>query len=481
MSFEIDVLIVFADRDNEVGGNAQIGWVSQFKKFLELMLEQVLGEKPNIMLKGEYDSMTSPKLDNAGLLISILSGDFTQSSRCMDHVESFCRIADASPKKLNRVFKVLKEPLSIQQQPARLRELFGYEMYQLDPDSGEIIEYRDYFSPEAERQYWMEITDLCYDLYDTHLWLKKGNISNEITFQKGKTIYLAETSHDLSVQRNIITRELKRLGYFVLPTQSLPGKMEDVERIVQQDLALSSMSIHLIGNTYGDIPEGADRSIQEIQNKLAAEKISNKEKRGEFSRLIWISPDLNSTNERQKRFIETLKRDVESQEGTEILQTLLEDFKNIVREELEDASEKKVLDEGGGSAIYLIHDSSDRAEVKPLIDLIENSGFRVLVPAFKGEPLDLRQKHIENLRNLDSAIIYKGSANEQWVRMKTLDLLKAPGFGRKKPIIAKAIISRQSAIADLEAFRSQNIRFIEGDSQQLVLESLRTFLQECKP
>ena len=73
------------------------------------MLEQVLGEKPNIMLKGEYDTMTSPKLDNAGILITILSKDFVQSIRCMDHVESFCRMRSHPQQKLNRVFKVLKE------------------------------------------------------------------------------------------------------------------------------------------------------------------------------------------------------------------------------------------------------------------------------------------------------------------------------------------------------------------------------------
>ncbi len=45
-------------------------------------------------------------------------------------------------------------------------------MYQLDPDSGEIREYPDYFSNEAERQYWMEIVDLSYDIYDTLQRLK---------------------------------------------------------------------------------------------------------------------------------------------------------------------------------------------------------------------------------------------------------------------------------------------------------------------
>jgi hypothetical protein len=253
-----------------------------------------------------------------------------------------------------------------------------------------------------------------------------------------------------------------------------------LEKVVRNDLALATMSIHLIGCSYGDIPEGSDRSIQEIQNRLALEKSGvAREKEEDFSRLIWITPDLHQANERQKKFIETLRRDVEAQEGAEILQTPLEDFKNTIREELEDAAEKKVMDETGGRAIYFMHDKVDHHAVKPFIDLIKNSGFNVLMPAFEGELLELRQKHIENLRNLDGAIIYKGKVNDHWVRMKALDLLKAPGFGRKKPILGKAIVTTAGAIANQEPFKSQNLRVIQGDEQQS-LESLRSFLEEFK-
>jgi hypothetical protein len=58
MAFDIDVLITFADRDNETASQKDAGWVSQFKSFLEPMIAQVLGEKPNILLKGEFDTMT---------------------------------------------------------------------------------------------------------------------------------------------------------------------------------------------------------------------------------------------------------------------------------------------------------------------------------------------------------------------------------------------------------------------------------------
>ena len=76
MQFEIDVLIAFADRDNEPMVKNEPGWVSQFKKFLELMLTQVLGEKPNVLIKADYDNLVSPKLDNVGVFVAILSNQF---------------------------------------------------------------------------------------------------------------------------------------------------------------------------------------------------------------------------------------------------------------------------------------------------------------------------------------------------------------------------------------------------------------------
>lgn len=478
MIFDIDVLIVFADSDNQSNKN-ELGWVSQFKKFLGLMLNQVLGEKSNIMLKAEHDNMISPNLNNVGILVTILSKDFTQSGPCLDNVESFYKNIESASKNRNRVFKVFKSPLSTQEQPPRLRELIGYDMYQLDPDSGEIREYTDYFSTEAERQYWMKMVDLAYDIYDSLVFLKDDSAKTQVkNIYKRKTIYLAETGHDLSVQRNIIKRELQRHGYIVLPNQTLPGNLRELEQIARKDIAESNLSIHLIGSVYGEIPTGSDRSVVDLQNKLAAEKsVKAKENNEEFTRLIWISPNLNNASEKQKSFIENIKRDVEAQEGAEILQTPLEDFKNIMREELLESEERKGTDDPAGRSIYLMHDRIDVHDVKPIKEVLEKSGFRVLVPEFEGELLELRKKHIENLRTFDAAIIYKGKVNEQWVRMKALDLLKAPGFGRKKPIIGKAILTAPGSTMNVESFKSQNLRVIESDPD-LTAESLKSFLEE---
>ncbi|HCW06092.1 MAG TPA: hypothetical protein DGG95_01860 [Cytophagales bacterium] len=473
---DIDVLITFAEKDNETSKKSEQGWVTQFKKFLELMLFQVLGTRPTVVIKSEFDTATAPAMDNASILVAILTKDFVQSGRCLDLVETFYK--NTASSSVNRVFKVLKSPMTLQEQPPRLRDSLGYDMYQLDVETGQMKEYSDFFSQEAEKQYWMKMVDLAYDIHEALIVLKAGETkSTEVkNLFKRKTIYLAETGHDLSVQRNIIKRELQRHGFIVLPNHTLPTGLEELEKEVKSDIQQCTLSVHLIGSAYGEIPEGADRSIVDIQNRIASEvAVAKRQSKEDFSRLIWIAQNLKNASDRQKAFIDTIRRDTEAQEGAEILQNPLEDFKNIMREELLDLRDRGSAESVNSKSIYLVHDRVDQPEVAPIREALEKSGFKVLTPAFEGELLDVRKRHIDNLRNFDGAIIYKGKVNDQWVRMKILDLLKAPGFGRNKPIQGKALV----ATGNLDSYKNQNMTLISSDSNK-AMENLKSFLEEFK-
>src|SRR5882724_2234129 len=117
-------------------------------------------------------------------------------------------------------------------------------------------EYSDFFSQEAEKQYWMKLVDFAYDIHESLLNLKAGESKSAglKNIYKQKTIYLAETGHDLSVQRNIIKRELQRHGFIVLPNHTLPSRLDELEREVRKDLDECALSIHLVGSAYGEIP-----------------------------------------------------------------------------------------------------------------------------------------------------------------------------------------------------------------------------------
>jgi hypothetical protein len=475
MAFEIDVLIIFSDQDNQPNG-----WVEAFRKYFNTVLSYLSSDQLNVVLKSEFDSITSPSLNNAGVLVSILSPDFIKSAACRAYLQKFDLATRDTAAQVTRMFKVFKSPVAGNEQPPELRGLFGYDMFNFDLDSGESKTFMQYFSEDAERQYWMEMVDLCYDIQHTLQFLKQGKSLKDVRNLFGnKPIYLAQTGYDLTVQRNIIHRELQRLGYTVLPRQSLPGELQDFERVVKEDLAQSGVSIHLIGADAGLVPNGTDKSAQELQNLLATERgVSAKAINEEFPRYIWITNQLGQAGERQKKFIEGLRRDVETSEGAEIIQSQLEDFKAIIREELFDAFDKHSHDETVGDSVYVLYDKADSDIVLPLTEMIGRAGLKVLQPDFDRDLLSLRQQHIDNLRKFDVAIVFQGSMNDQWVRMKVLDVLKAPGFGRKKPIRAKAVVCSDETLPGSGRFGDDRLTIISG--RPLSPQAISTFLNQLK-
>ncbi|MCG8390260.1 MAG: hypothetical protein MJA30_32225 [Cytophagales bacterium] len=484
MAYEIDVLIAYADADNH-STESNNGWIEDFKKFLELMLVQVLGSDTNVLLKSEHDHIAGANMKKAAILIPVLSPTFVESGECLDTLEDFFKTVEKDHP--TRVFKVLKKPLSQSEQPTKLRELLGYELFNLNMDTGEVTDYTNFFTVEAERDFWMKMVDLAYDIHESLLAVKyKDKKSDTKSIYARRSIYLAETGHDLVIQKNIIKRELQRHGYRVLPDHTLPHDLGELRKIVEKVIEECSFSIHLIGSSYGEIPQGSDQSVVDIQNQLATEKNSRVKNKAEFTRLVWISPQLDKASEKQLAFIESIKRDMSSSEGVEILQTPLEDFKNIVRGELiEGRGDKHLLGTLGdvksnAPRVYVLHDKADMKEVASVKKYIEDEGYTVLTPTFEGELLDLRRHHIENLREFDAAIIFQGKMNHQWVRMKLLDLLKAPGFGRKKPIQGKAIINSQPQEILPAIYESADITLIRNVETESLDSQLKSFLEDLK-
>jgi hypothetical protein len=485
MSFKIDVLIFHAEKDNHAQGKHEAGWVSNFQKFLNLLLKQLLGESQNIMLKSEYDTITAADIENTAVIIPVLSTSF-MSSKTIDPLMMYFMDA-AEDNNVNRVFKVLKQPIKRDHQPETVRDLLPYELYYHNPLTYEISEYRDFFSEEAEQDFWMKMVDLSYDIYESLAVLQNKAEKADIKSicNRKKTIYLAETGPDLTVQRKIIKRELLRYGCKILPDQALPDNVDELKRSMWKDLEKADLCIHLIGNSYATIPAGATNSIVEIQNKLSL-SFSNLIG-SELKRLVWIPSDLSLANDKQQAFIEKLKRDNDFTDSGDIFQISLEDFKNIIREELLISKQQKkklilltkeeLINEQ--PSVYVIYDKVDEDAAQPIKELIKEAGYTLLTPIFEGELLDLRQAHINNLQQFDAAIIYQNKVNDKWVKMKILDLIKAPGFGRHKPIKGRILISEKKAELE-EEFRKYNISMINGEEEDKI-DSLKEFLKNLTP
>lgn len=437
MKKAIEINILYAAQDDATITNRK-GWVSYFEKFLSMMLQQTSAKAFKIkMIADDQEVETSAD----GILIAILSPDFILSGICLDRLENFATNHNEHLEKT--VFKVYKTKLDFVDVPKVIRHLPAYEMfYTNEENTGQA--FNDFFSKEAEYNYWMKMIDLCFDIYEAILEKVEEPLSAKKEVLKRKAIYLAETGQDLIGARNIIKRELIRHGFELYPKSSSLQSLPEWKESILEDLKECTFSIHLVGASYGSLLKSSEVSIMDLQNEMAA---TYAEEKPDFSRLIWITPSLKYASEKQKAFIHNIKRDSHASAGAEVLQTSLEDFKNTLWEEILEGGLSRKLrkptfrDVSSEPKVYLIYDKIDDVHAQALKEQLIKEGVEVLEMPTKGDLMELRNQHVDFLKQMDGAIVVQNKVNDQWVHMKLLDLLKAPGFGRNSPILGRLMLS----------------------------------------
>jgi hypothetical protein len=246
----------------------------------------------------------------------------------------------------------------------------------------------------------------------------------------------------LSEERDQIKRELQNRGYDILPDKELSFISPNYEEAVRECVGRAKLSVHLIGGSYGIIPEGAgNRSIVRLQNEIAAERCCKEP----FSRLLWMPVGLTTQEEAQAQFIENLRTNATTQRGAELLQTPLEELKSVIQTRLSSNGHKAEAEPAGETPpkIYLIFDKRDLEGVLPLNDYLSvEKNFQVLLPLIDDEGADDSQAfdiHKDNLMQCDAVLIYYGNANQVWFEYKRRDLKKIAGLDRKSLLTAEAV------------------------------------------
>ena len=483
MSFENDVFISYAHIDDMALIEGQKGWISNFHRALDIRLGQLLGRQPKIWrdpkLQGNdvFADRLVDRLPGVAILVSIISPRYLKSDWCLRELREFIKAAgDSGGVRLGhkvRVFKIVKTPVPLEQQVPELQHMLGYDFFTADPHSGRPKELSQTAEADIQRLYWAKLDDLAHDMTELIEALERegagggpsSTTSSSIMMptlpgtpqadgfeppvpspDDDRAVYLAETTYDLREKRDAIRRELQAQGLVVLPDHPLPLVVDECEQAVRAELARSVMSIHLVGRNYGLVPEGSTHSMVVIQNELAIERAAA----GDYARLIWIPEKLESEDERQLKFIEQLQTDSRIQRGADILQTPFEEFKlamnrRLVKEEKKEEAPAPAEAAGDGEAsdqlvrIYLISDRRDEAAPSALGDYLYEQGFEVILPVFEGEESQIRKDHEENLSVCDAVLFYYGEGNELWLRQKLREVQKSAAFGRKKPIVIKAI------------------------------------------
>ena len=484
-----NVVLAYVD-EQERGLEEKSSWALNFKYFMTMLLSQLLGQKPNILIVNQSSTDGEQKVDQAAAFIAIIDEHYVMSDFLLGLSDRFGqRMKEANMLYVEgrySFFKIMRDSVRMPRVASFMSPILPYNFYDTDPLTANLRVFDQRTGSPTQQAYWLKLSDVCYDLSYV---LRRFSGEVEDRYTKRRTVHLAAVGNDMIVIRDVLRRELIQRGYRVLPERALPPRVTDIERATSEDLERSVLSIHLVGEDYGKILSGEDISLVSLQNKVAhAHTLSVLEQRKHnqelppFHRLIWLDPKIENVSETQQIFIENLKSEAATIEEAEVMEVSLEEFKHIVRDNLarhQVVSRNVNEDEDNlHNYVYLIHDKRDQKSVAPLAGILIDEGLEIMVLSNEGTPAELRYEHQDYLRRCHGSIIYVKEASMQWFGSRLQDLFKAPAFGRKQPIRAKAVIFERQIEFDLSPLKEHIVVLNSGNS--ISLDVLRPFIRAVK-
>lgn len=482
MNFGRHIYLVTSDQERPDQGSND--WISNFYAYLELLLSRLSGDQIKINVVNCKDLDIEAIYSPFTLLIPVVSPGLLNSVTFNEEIKLFHEMAiNRSQNNIpwnSRIFKVLHEPQKDHFLLDYLSNSGSYDFFHYDTSTSEYVRYDDFRAPTSGKMFWMRLYDLASNIFSVMDNLKNSdselaNINKELN---SFNVYLSEVSADLIPQRDAIKRELLRNGYRVLPEKKMPDDLESIMKLVKKNLAVSNMSIHLVGSDHCNI-RGTNVSIVDLQNRMATKHFNELDKADDGSglnigRVIWVSPKQKNISVKQRLFIENLKKDNESMRSSELLETTVEELKSYAikkiktgqkhHERLYGSKEPELV-----KTIYLIHEKYELKKCKKIEEFLEKNGYKVINSNFKGNPDEIRTIHNDNLRKCDATLIYYGKENEGWIKTKQNDLLKSLGLGRDKPINPRAILIND---------KSRLAKSLGIDNGSLILQNHKKFKSE---
>ena len=427
--FKHDVFISYSHIDNQA-----TKWVATLADAIRDKASEFAGEPvdvwrdPKLSGNDYFDDVISKTVQNSAVFVAVVSPRYVASPSCRKEYQAFTsgrrniRVDEKS-----RIARVLKTPLPPNvPEPAELAasSTLGFPFF--EATDGRLVEFENNQGLPEYPRFWDSAKRLASAIEKVLRLLKSATPPRS---QK-QIVFLAETVRKLSSSRDELARELLARGHTVLPESSLLVDGGFATAAAIDAISSATLAVHLIGDSYGLIPEGEERSLPHLEFELVAARSS-------LPQLIWIPPITDVTGGATDKKLDELIETVTQAEtaGGKILEVCKTDFVAF-KEVLLDALVKDhspVSTVTNGKSIYLLFhgDDIDSPDLKAIRSYLLDAGYPVNPPVFEAPDGELRQIEEQLILDNDATVIYYGHAKDSWIANKRRFLLAALGTAQR--------------------------------------------------
>jgi len=469
-NYKYDVFVSYAHVDDTPFPGASEGWVTTFVRLLKKRLGEKIGRDDAYSLwmdheLGSGQFISEQLIDNlrdAATLVVVLSPGYVASSWCQRERDAFLSlIRDRTQRP---VFIAERERVDDCDCPDELtdRKIFHFWVQEREGKAPRVLGSRPGHSDD---EYYNQIDDLCQDIV---IELKRlRSVGESVTkppfataiptpapnLTRPHTVFLAQVTDDLDLQRNSIKRYLDQAGVRVLPDIGYSQEPKAFRAYAERDLAESDLFVQLLSGTAGKKPIDLPQGYPTFQMELAL--VAGK------PILQWRSQTLDITTIEDEEHRALL-------EGMPVRAEGLEDFKSEVIRRLTEPPQlilpKKNI------FVFVDMESADRPFAEQICEILDRYGAEFVLPVQNENPAGDRHDLEQNLTDCDALIVIYGMTTNTWVRGQLREAHKALAR-RQEPLRALAVFEgppEQKAPLDMKIQNMKVLDYRKGISESEV-------------
>lgn len=462
--FDSDIFVSYAHVDDEPVAGADDGWVTNFVRCVKAQLARKLGRSDACTLWMDHDlrnfepitAQIMERVRRSAILVILLSPGYLASAWCRREREAFLGIV--RERGARNVFVVEIDCVDDLGRPPELSDLNPVRFWIHNPKGGapRILGWprpgRD------DHEYYSAVDDLVHEIVDDMHRLHARAATTALAgdgrgaaapqaqaapvagvakppgaFQDQSTIYLAQVTDDLDIERNKVRRFLEQAGLRVVPQSWYSLEAAAFRRSAAADIAGANLYVQLLSSVEGKRPPDLPEGYAQCQLRLALDAGKPV--------LQWRSFALDPATVEDEAHRALLELPTVRAEG-------IEDFKEAIRHKIEELRQPPLRPRGpAGAFVFVDMDFADRPLAEQVCDILYRNGAGYMLPLETQDPGEYRRDLEENLANCNALIVIYGSTTATWVRNHLLESRKALAR-RALPLRALAVFQGPPAPKD---------------------------------